>query len=402
MQLRKRISRPFYLARLAEWRDRTDTVKVITGIRGSGKSSLARDYARLLQEGGVPESNILYLDLEQGLTGVTMADEMLSIIQARLPAAGRIYLFLDGVTVANQWAILCDKLIHSYDIDIYVVIANGHVLTGENRKPRKYVILRVQPLSFQKFMELYPPNAETPIPVRFHQFMTYGSLPVMNPDLPAEKKVQILSDCIEDIRVNDVLSTYNDLDFQRLKQTVQLVLKSTTFVSPQQLAQNLHVMHKEAERYLRMVEDEYFVYYVPLCNLRSGQVLEQLRKYYGTDIGLLNFLADSYPDRPDSLRYENTVYLELLRRGFDVYTGTINSMPVTFYGRAKDRREYYQVAASFTPEKLSDAVSALQAIPNSGRKVILTGEQTVEVPEGIECRRVMDWLLEPVGPDQSD
>ncbi|MDD4222412.1 MAG: AAA family ATPase [Candidatus Methanomethylophilus sp.] len=311
MKLKKTVSRPLYISRLIELEGDTATVRVLIGIRGCGKSTVIREYIASLEERGVPSDHIVYMELENTFGNFfEKPEDAIAYLDHNMPTDGkRTYVFLDGVGRPDSWTEICNHVLTNYNAEVTVVTSSGKAIGTGREMPKRYVMILVRPLLFERFLRTYPPEKQIDIPSRFREYMLFGGLPTVDVNLSEEEKKKRLKELIEDIRIHDLLPRYNDLNFDR----IQLVLVSIFRhqgepVNTEQIAAETGLTVREVTRYVEIVRQERLAVYINAYDLKHRRPLHELGQiFYSVDLGLLNALQGSYPDPPDCFRYQNAV-----------------------------------------------------------------------------------------------
>lgn len=395
------IKRPEYLSELIGFRD-TRLIKVITGIRRCGKSTLFELYQEYLREHDVPEARIIHINFED------IAHESLLNYRAlydyvieRLDAGGMNYVFLDEIQAVDQYQKAVDSLYIRRNVDLYITGSNAYLLSGElaTLLSGRYVEINMQPLSFKEYLSAMPER--TDISRRYASYLMESSFPGAL-ELKTQKKIrEYLSGIYHTIVMKDVVARQKISDVFMLESLIRFMFDNIgNIVSTRKIADTMtgdgrSISVHTVERYLTGLIDSYILYRVPRFDVKGKQLLRTGEKYYVADIGLRHFLLGAKgTDRGHIL--ENIVYLELLRRGNEVYVGKVGAAEVDFITIGESGTTYYQVAYTVRDEAtLARELAPLDSISDHNPKILLTlDDDPMADYNGIKQLNVLDWLLE--------
>jgi uncharacterized protein HI_1038 len=389
-----------YLNKLISFRD-TDFIKIVTGVRRSGKSVLLKQYKEYLESENVPSDHIVYLNLEAyAYRNVQSKEDLGTLLERLCPDDGNtFYLLIDEVQYVDSWQKVINGFRVSYNCDIVLTGSNARLLSGElaSLLSGRYVEIPVYPFSFHEFLEAkgIPLNTrETDI--AYKEYEKYGGLPgviLSNEEL----KSGILSGIYDSILLNDIASRGNVRDTFALKRIVSFLadnagqMISSTKISNLLSHEKLSISYHTVGKYLDLLQEAFLFYEAMPYDLRGKAYLRQNAKYFMVDHGLRN-IAVGFQEGNYGNRLENIVFMELLRRGYTVDVGRLEEKEIDFIARKNGSVEYYQVCYRL-PSNTHETDNLLQ-IPDNRRKVLITGryEDSGNV-EGIELLYIVDWLL---------
>lgn len=389
------VLREGYLKRLETGKDRTDVVKVITGMRRSGKTVLMQQFIRRIMESGVPEDSIVYMNFEsKKWEDIRTGSDLMKEIASR-DIGGRMYVFLDEVQRVESWEKVVNSLQVDADADIYITGSNAHLLSSELSTyiSGRYMELRILPPSFKEFMVLHPGDREQ----RFMQYLRTGSLPIVNPDGDELFEQDLLIGVFNTVLVKDVLKHTGTSDVSVLEDIAGFLFSNVgNITSCNSIAQALKIDNKQVKRYIKAMSEAFLIYKVGRYDIRGKKLLDSLEKYYVSDTGIRNAVLGISSREVIGRLVENVVYLELLRRGYEVSVGKYGDTEVDFTARKLNTVEYYQVTLSMMSESTYDReVRPFGLIKDSYTKTVLSMDKfLVDIPDGIKHRNVLDWLLE--------
>ena len=397
------IIRRLYLDRLKSGRDRTDVVKVITGMRRSGKTVLMRQFIRELKDSGIPDDRVVYMNFEsRDWERVSTHSDLLDHISS-LGIEGRIYVFLDEIQRVQSWERAVNSLQVDFDADIYITGSNAYLLSSDLSTyiSGRYMELRILPLSFSEFLELHPGEKE----MRFMQYLRTGSLPIVDPDGDETFEQDLLTGVFNTVLVKDILEHTGSSDASVLLDVARFLYSNVGNVtSCNSIARTLREDNRLVRRYLDSMADSFLIYKAERYDIRGKRLLDTLEKYYVSDTGMRNAVLGISSREDISRLVENVVYLELIRRGYEVAVGKYGDMEVDFTARRGNVVEYYQVTLSMISESTYNReIRPFELIRDSHPKTVLSMDRfLIDIPDGIRHVNVIDWLLDATSAASAD
>lgn len=396
------IERQIYLQRLVGFQDK-QVIKIVAGVRRSGKSTLLKLFAQHLRAIGIEENRIVELNFED-FDNIELCNpkNLHDYIKARMQPGKMIYLLLDEIQQVDQFQRVVDSFFAKGDVDIYLTGNNAKMLSSEiaTLLSGRYVEIRMLPLSFKEFLTYHGKGAD--LVGQYNDYVRFGSFPYV---LALDKNKTLINDYLESlyntILLKDVLRRNSFADAMMLESVVRFVydnvgnMVSTKSIADTMTSNGRKIDVKTVERYIQSVQESYFVYQVPRYDIKGKQLLKSLCKYYAVDTGMRQMLlGDRSYDRGRVL--ENVVYFELLRRYGKVYVGKYGQLEVDFVVETQDGLQYYQVAETVAdPNTLDRELRSLQSIKDSYPKLLLTLDYDNPTDYGgIQRRFVLDWLLD--------
>jgi predicted AAA+ superfamily ATPase len=398
------IKREVYLEKLRQLKDQ-NLIKVVTGIRRSGKSTLLEVFKNELVEGGVDKENIVFLNFELRenlhLTEWTILyDEIIRQISHQ----ARCYVFLDEVQLVNGFEKLINALFARKGIDLYVTGSNAYLLSSElaTLLTGRYIAIHVHPYSFQEYMLAYSnePNTDR----LFRKYLNSSCFPeaVTLAQNNQTLEMDYLQSIYDTVIIKDIAQRYKLRNLHNLHRVVSFVFNSVgSYISPTNIAAALSkknsksISHNTIIRYLDFLSNSYIVYPAPRYDVRGKELLTTNQKYYIVDLGLKNFNTTNKHEIDLGRKLENVVFFELLRRGGKVYAGKNNEKEIDFIVQKPNNEcAYYQVAYTVNDEKTFEReISAFRNIRDHHPKYLLTLDFDNSNNEGIQKINVIDWLL---------
>lgn len=389
------VQRRIYLDRLESGKDRPDTVKVVTGMRRCGKTVLMRQFMDRLRSSGVPDVRIAYLNFEsRTLAHVEGWEGILDEISARTDTSGRIYVFLDEVQRIPGWERAVNSLQTDFDADVYITGSNAYLLSSDLATyiSGRYMELRMLPLSFAEFLELHPGDEED----RFMQYIRTGSIPSVDPDADEAFERDHLIGLFSTVLLKDVLRNIDNGDASILEDVTRFLYSNIgNITSCNNIAGAIGRSNRDVRKYLDALSKAFLIHKAERYDIRGKKLLDTLEKYYVSDTGMRNAVLGISSREDVSRQIENIVYLELLRRGYEVCVGKYGDTEVDFTARRGDDVEYYQVALSMlSDETYSREVRPLRLIRDSRPKTVLSMDRFLtDIPDGIRHENLISWLL---------
>ena len=398
------ILRTSYFNQLLQLRDQ-DLIKVVTGIRRCGKSTLLHAFKQHLVTDGVAADAICFLNFEERENAhFQLWEQVYDFIIDNLSAAAKRYVFLDEVQLIQQFEKLVDALYVKKDIDLYITGSNAYLLSSElsTMLSGRYIAINLHPFSFAEYVTAFPEVSD--MGKLFRQYI-YGSCfpeSVTLSKVAPEQENIYLQSLYDTVVVKDIVQRQKLRKFDTLQRVLNFVFDSVgSVVSPNNIADTLRkntqepLSHNTILKYLRYFSESYLIYPVRLFNIKGKRLLASNYKYYVVDLGLKNILHTNAPTIDLGHKLENVVYFELLRRGGTVYAGRTDNGEVDFVVQHYDgTRAYYQVAYTANDEKtLKRELSSLRNIRDSYPKYLLTLDYETSNIDGIQRVHVIDWLL---------
>ncbi len=393
------IERPEYLNQLIQFKDK-DLIKIVTGIRRCGKSTLYELYIEYLKSNGISNEQIIYLNLED-YTFDTIKDykDLYEYIDSKLIKEKQNYVFIDEVQKVIDFQKACDSLYIKKNVDLYITGSNSKLLSGElaTLLSGRYVEIKMLPLSFKEYISYV---GENDIQKKYVDYITKGSFPytLMLKDTTDIK--MYLDGLYNTVIVNDIADRKDIADIGMLKDIIKFMFDnignicSSTSIANTMTSSGRKISVPTVEKYLEALVESYVLYKVPRYDIKGKNYLISGAKYYVSDVGLRYYLLGRKIGDDGSI-LENIVYLELLRRGYEVYIGKQDMNEVDFVAINEKGVEYYQVSYTVKDEKtLERELNSLENINDHNPKYLLTTDYAPYTSyNGIKQINVFDWLL---------
>lgn len=396
---RKTVVRKEYLARLHAGKDDVDVIKVITGIRRCGKSTLMEQYADLLISEGVAKEQIIHINLESmDYDWIESKSQLYDVIRAKT-VPGIMYILLDEVQRISDWEKAINGLAANEDIDLYITGSNAYLLSSElaTYLSGRYIEIKMLPLSFKEFLCLNPVDAENNREQRFMQYIWLGSMPLIDLNRDREYTANLLQGVYNTIIYKDIEQWVKISDPVQLRNIMNFLMHNIgNITSSNNIAKYTGLSQPTIRSYLQALERSYIIYKANRYDIRGKKLLKTLEKYYVADTGMRNALLGSSAGDDIIRQIENIVYLELIRRGYEVNVGCYRDLEVDFTAVKNNHVEYYQITQTMLPENVYQRETAsLLSVDDNFPKTILSLDTMVRhLAGGIQHKNLIDWLLE--------
>ena len=432
-ELRRRDS---YLNKLIGFQD-TEPVKVITGIRRCGKSSLLKLMVQHLKDTGVLPEQIIEMNFESFDFRGMSTDDIYRYVKERIVPGKRMYLFFDELQRIEAWEDAVNAFRVDFDCDIYVTGSNAHLLSSEYSTylSGRCVEIKMLPLSFREFLDfhgfagretqsalgrlrkqVFDKNGERyELREVFDAYMRFGGMPgIADVGLEQEKALSLLDGIYSTVVIRDILEREKRRGQKQITDptllrkiilfladnigsSVSIASIGNTLVNEGLLDDGKRKGTPSAhtvQAYVNALLESYFFYEIKRFDIKGKAYLRTLGKYYIVDIGLRNYLL-GFRNRDSGHAIENVVYFELLRRGYDVAIGKIGNAEVDFIATPADEKTYIQVTESMMSEDVRKReLAPLQSIRDNYEKIVLSLEPGLDASyDGIKSENLIEWLL---------
>jgi predicted AAA+ superfamily ATPase len=392
------IDRPEYLEELKRFKDK-DLIKVVTGIRRCGKSTLFDLFCNYLKTIGIKDNQIIRINLENPDFNFANYKELYDYVKRLLVGDKKNYVFIDEVQNVEDFQKACDGLYIMDNVDLYITGSNAYLLSGElaTLLSGRYVEIKMLPLSFKEYISKV---GSTDLIKKYNNYLLNSSFPYTL-SLDSREEILIYLDGIYNtIVLKDVATRKNIIDMSTLQSIIYFMfdnignLCSSTKISNTLASNGKKISVPTIEVYLNALVDSFILYKVDRYDIKGKQYLTTGHKYYLPDIGLRYYLLGSKKADEGHI-LENIVYLELLRRGYKVHIGKTDDNEVDFVAEKESGIEYYQVAYTVHDGKtLERELTPLDAISDHNPKYLITMDFTPNTSHnGIKQINALDWLL---------
>ncbi|MDD3751906.1 MAG: ATP-binding protein [Tissierellia bacterium] len=412
--MNERINRPVYLKKIIEFKDK-DLVKIITGIRRCGKSTLLDLFEDYLLEQNIPKKNILHMNMESlKYRNILNYDTFYEFVSNSIVDGERNYLIFDELQTVKHWERAIESFRLDYDVDIYITGSNAYLLSSEfsTLLSGRYVEIRVLPLSFIEFLSFYEFALDVSIDEKFQKYLQIGGMPILRQlDFNIARINEVLEGIYSTVILRDVLER-NKVADQALLNKIVLFLADNigSITSPNSIGNilssegdivkgkkksDINVAGKTVDKYINMLKNAFIFYSVGRYDVKGKQLLKTLGKNYIIDLGFRNMLL-GYRDADRGHILENIVFLELIRRDYSVNIGKVGEIEVDFIAEKPDDKIYIQVTETMMGEEVREReLRPLRLINDNYEKIVLSMDKSyIKSYDGIKAINIIDFLLE--------
>ena len=398
------IIREKYLKKIIDAKD-TDFIKVITGVRRSGKSTLLLMFRDYLLANGVKEENIVHINFESAkYDDIKDYKDLYKYIEDKVKDE-KIYLLLDEIQSVSSWEKAINSFKVDFNMDIYITGSNAYLLSSElsTLLSGRYIEIKMYPLSFKEFL-VFNNYDENNLEEKFNEYLKYGGLPAITLIKGNDELIlSYLNDIYNTIVKKDIIDRNNIKDVALLENIIKYLFnnvgspissnKISDYLNSNKVVQKSN--HQTIDNYLNMLEKSYIIYKADRTDVKSKSLLKTLGKYYVSDSGIRNIIL-GFRNINEGHLLENIVYLELLRRGYRVNIGKIGDYEAHFVAENPHTIRYYQVAQSISDEDVrAREIRSLENIPDNYEKIILSMDRSINNDyNGIKVRNIISWLLD--------
>lgn len=404
----ERIKREDYLSILRNFKDQ-QIIKVITGIRRCGKSTLLELFQDYLKENGVEENQIISINFEDAdYEELQDRKKLYEYLKSKLVKGKKTYIFLDEIQKVGEFEKTVDSLFINKDVDLYITGSNAWLLSSElaTLLTGRYIEIKMLPLSFKEYLSAF--EDKTDLSRKFRDYLRYSSFPQaielfkINPE-----NINLFLDGIYNtILFKDVMQRKGITDKNTLERVTKYLYDNIgNRTSMKNISDNIEGLEKNnsyntVSTYVQALIDSYIVYKANRYDIKGKEFLKTQEKYYAVDIGLRYYMLGQGSGKDMGHILENVVYLELLRRGYEVYIGKYDDLEVDFVAKNSENTIYYQVAlttresADGNNSVLERELAPLKKISDNYPKYILTLDDDLDADfDGIKKINVLDWLI---------
>lgn len=398
--MKKRIIyREEYMNKLKAYKDK-QIIKVITGIRRSGKSTILNEFKKELIDEGILEKNIISINFEDNSNRELLDFQKLhDYIIEKTDKECMNYIFLDEIQNVTEFQKCIDSLLLRDYLDIYITGSNSYMLSGElaTYLTGRYIQIHVLPLSFKEYISYYGEEDELK---KYNEYSMYGGFPYLINLENSNEKLDYLDSIYSTVIVKDVINRKKVNDVMLLESICRFLFDSIgSCISTKKISDTLisngrkNSVHT-IEEYVNSLLESYVLYKVNRFDIKGKQLLKTQEKYYLSDLGLRTYLLGKNNNKDLGHILENIIFLELKRKGYRVYIGKNDEMEVDFVVEAEDEYIYIQVALSVREQTtLQRELKSLESISNHYKKYIITLDYDTNNYNGIKQISAIDFLL---------
>lgn len=399
------IFRPNYLAQLQKWINKPQ-IKIITGIRRSGKSSILVLLKEELNKLGIAQHQIVSINFESFATEqLKNAPALYQYLQDKIQNKQKYYILLDEIQEVLDWEKVVNSLVVDYDVDIYLTGSNSHLLSSElaTHLAGRYVEIPIYTLSYQEFLDFktfYFP-AQNTSESSFVEYLRKGGFPVVHTlNYDEESAYKVIRDIYASVILRDTVQRYKIRDIDLLERVIRFVFDNigNTF-SGKKIADYFKSQHRKTDvntiyNYLNALEGAFVLYRVSRYDIKGKEILKTQEKFFVSDLSLV-YAMMGYRDRMIGGILENLVFLELKRRGYQVYIGKLDTKEIDFIAEKMGKKIYIQVAYKLESEAtVSREFNTLLAVEDQYPKYVVTMDELWKDDiEGVKHMHIQDFLL---------
>ena len=398
--------RELYIEKIKPFIDK-DIIKVLTGIRRSGKSVMLKLIMEELKQNGIDEKQFININFENLINReLTTADKLHKYILKRASEIkNKCYIFLDEIQEVKDW----EKCINSlrvneeYEFDIYITGSNAKLLSGElsTYLAGRYVEFVIYPFSFKEFLDtLKPIQSNVSTKEAFQKYIKFGGMPFLyNLAFEEEASLQYLKDIYSSIILKDITQRNKIRDTDLLEKVIDYLIMnignnfSATSISKFFKSENRKVSVETILNYIKAAEEAFLIYKVSRDDLIGKKILNINEKYYIADHGIREAILESN-QRDINQIFENIIYLELLRKGYNIRVGKVDNLEVDFVCTKRNEKIYIQVAYLLaSPETIEREFSSLEKINDNYPKYVISMDEFDMSRNGIKHINIIDFLI---------
>src|SRR5690554_4799341 len=401
---KKMIDRPAYLEKLKPYIDKP-LIKIITGIRRSGKSTVLKLFEKELLRSGVSNEQIIFINLESfSYSHLLNAGSLYEHIKNKIDSAQKYYLLLDEIQEVDGWERAINSFLVDFNTDIYLTGSNSHLLSSELATyiAGRYVEIPIYTLSYKEFLDFrHHYFKEENTANSFVQYLRFGGFPVIHTaNYPDETAYKVVYDIYSSVILRDTVQRYKIRDIELLEQVIKYAFDNigntfsgknvADFFKSQQRKVDVNTVYN----YLNALEGAFVLYRVPRYDIKGKEILKTQEKFYVSDVSIIYALM-GYRDRMISGILENIVFLELKQRGYNVYIGKLDTTEIDFVAEKRNEKIYVQVAYKLENEQtVNREFGNLLAINDQYPKYVVTMDEFwKDNIEGIKHLHITDFLL---------
>lgn len=400
------INRESYITELTKYIDKP-LVKVLTGIRRSGKSTILGLLRSALLQRNISEEQILFLNFESlSFSNFTDAKKLYEFIEDKMRHNKRYYIILDEIQEVKGWEKAVNSFLVDFNVDIYITGSNSHLMSSELATflAGRYIEFNIFPLSFKEYL-LFRSQRDVKMEDKYSEFERYlrfGGFPVLHiAEYDTDSAYKIVFDIYSSVILRDTIQRNNIRDIELLERIVKYVFDNignkfsgknvADYFKSQQRKLDINTVYN----YLRALESAYILHRVSRFDVKGKEILKTQEKYYVADTALL-YAVMGYKDRIISGVLENVILLEMKRRGFTVYVGKLNDLEIDFIAQKGNNQIYIQVAYLLSEENtIEREFKPLLQVKNNYPKYVITMDKVFKDNiEGVRHLHVADFLME--------
>lgn len=397
------IKREMYLRKIRESYD-SELIKIIVGVRRSGKSVLMMQIIEELKEKGIKDDHIIYINFEDyDYTDYTKPKAFHKYIKDRIKDKEKYYLFFDEIQNVEEFEKVINSFRATLNVSIFITGSNSKVLSGElsTHLAGRYISVKVMPFTFSEYLELQKSqNKIKNIDEAFLEYLEWGGMPQIYNSTSMQERKMYLRDLYNTVILKDIVERNNIKDVNILNRVLQFIMEniggviSANSITKFLKSDNVKTSVDTVLNYIKFINNSMIVDKASRYNIRGKSVMTLLEKYYLVDLGLLQ-LKSSPMEKKVGERLENIVYNELIARGYDVYIGKTDKGEIDFVVDNFGERFYIQVADYLSSDEVMEReFGAYSNVEDNFPKYVITMDKINYSKDGIIHKNIIDWLLD--------
>lgn len=394
------ILRPDYINAITPFID-IPIVKILSGVRRCGKSTILSMIIDVIKERGVSEQNIVERRYTQMDIGDKYSDiDMYNDLKSEIEGKGKCYLFLDELQEIDGWEKVVNSILEKYDADIYVTGSNSKLMSSEisTYLTGRYVIIPVYTLSFKEYISFKGLN-NTNNHDLFDEYVQYGGFPIIGiSSLDTRSAYQIVDGIYASVITKDISKRHSIRNTELFDRVVRYIIENVgmTFSASSIVkflkSENRSLSVEAIYNYLKWLAEAYIIYPCQRYDLQGKSVLKTQEKYYLSDISL-KYSQMGFNRKMLSAMFENIIYLEMRRRGYDVFVGKNNTKEIDFIGERRSEKVYVQVCVNIPEDSTRETDNLMEIRDHYHKYVVCRDELAIGNENGIEIVHIADFLL---------
>ena len=396
-----------FLQNIIKFKDK-DFIKVLSGIRRCGKSTMLLLFKEYLYSINIPKLNIIYINCESLQFGNMDYIELYNYVKSKIePTIGKVYILLDEIQKIEKWELAVNSIRVDFDSDIYITGSNAYLLSSNlaTYLSGRYVEIKIQPLSFKEFIDFYPKIKDKSLEEKFDLYLKYGGMPGLQKlDFDEQTVNQALDGILSTVIIKDVIEQAEVREPALLRKIIRFLADNIgNSTSVNKIKNFLISQSRKGERinsgtidnYVLLLENAFIFNNVERYDIKGKEYLKTQGKYYIADIGLRNSIL-GYRNIDRGHIIENVVYLALLRQGYKVAIGKIGNKEIDFIAEKPNEKIYIQVSETIMDKEVFEReIAPLKSVRDNYKKIILTTDRMFSNTDqdGILIVNIIDWLL---------